>query len=103
MAVSIETSVQNGVVAMSIINITFGNDDAAASAAVVIPMCYTAFTTITNICWAAFAMKWGLTDLPSSFTFKELLRSYVNSLSAKRDTNGDFKEKDTDNELDQGP
>ena len=59
MAVSIETSVQNAVIAMSIINITFAHDNVSASAAVVIPMCYSAFTSCTNFFWALIAMKLG--------------------------------------------
>ena len=46
-AVSIETSVQNAVLAMAIIAISFNEDDAAEAA--VVPMCYMMFSTWTNV------------------------------------------------------
>jgi predicted Na+-dependent transporter len=79
-AVSIETSVQNAVLAMAIISISFDGDDAGEAA--VVPMAYMMFSTWTNVLWGFLSWKvFGLTDLPKGATFAEILKSYKASLA----------------------
>lgn len=82
-AVSIETSVQNAVLAMAIIAISFNEDDAADAA--VVPMCYMFFSTWTNILWGFLAWKvFGLTDLPKEATISDVIASYKKSMSVNK-------------------
>lgn len=81
-AVSVETSVQNAVLAMAIIAISFDEDDAADAA--VVPMCYMMFSTWTNVLWGVLAWKvFGLTDLPKDCSFADAIKSYKASMSVK--------------------
>ena len=79
-AVSVETSVQNAVLAMAILAISFDSDDAGEAA--VVPMCYMLFSTWTSLLWCIIAWKvFGFTDLPKDATFKDAWNSYKESAS----------------------
>lgn len=78
-AVSVETSVQNAVLAMAIISLSFDSDDAGDAA--VVPMCYMLFSTWTNVVWVLLAWKvFGFTDLPPEATCGDVMRAYKESL-----------------------
>jgi predicted Na+-dependent transporter len=89
-AVSVETSVQNAVLAMAIISLSFDSDDAGEAA--VAPMCYMLFSTWTCLIWTMSAWKcFGFTDLPRDATFKEAWQSYKDSMSVgpeEKDSDG---------------
>jgi predicted Na+-dependent transporter len=79
-AVSVETSVQNAILCMAIIGISFDEDDAGAAA--VVPMCYMFFSTWTNVVWAVLSWKvLGFSDLPTDSTFADMMKSYKESFS----------------------
>lgn len=78
-AVSVETSVQNAILALAIIAISFDGDDSGDAA--VVPMCYMFFSTWTNVVWALLSWKvFGFTDIPSNGTLKDLLKAYKETL-----------------------
>mmetsp|Transcript_9155 Transcript_9155/g.13802 ORF Transcript_9155/g.13802 Transcript_9155/m.13802 type:complete len:328 (-) Transcript_9155:245-1228(-) len=77
-AVSVETSVQNAVLALAIIAISFDKDDVGEAA--VVPMCYMLFSTWTNVVWALVSWKiLGFTDLPSDANCGDVIRAYKES------------------------
>jgi bile acid:Na+ symporter, BASS family len=79
-AVSVETSVQNAILAMAIIAISFSSKDAGEAA--VVPMCYMLFSTWTNVIWAILSWKvFGFTDVSKDSTFADLVKKYKESLS----------------------
>ena len=82
-AVSIETSVQNSVLAMAIIAISFDDEDAGDAA--VVPMAYMMFSTWTNVLWGFLAWKvFGLTDLPKDASFSDVMESYKASMTVEK-------------------
>jgi bile acid transporter len=79
-AVSVETSVQNAVLAMAIIALSFDSDDSGEAA--VVPMCYMLFSTWTNVVWSLVAWKlFGFTDLPREATFQDAVKAYKESFT----------------------
>lgn len=83
-AVSIETSVQNAILALAIIAISFNSDDAGA--ATVVPMCYMAFSTWTCVLWTLLAWKvFGLTGLDRNATWADIMNSYKSSTATNND------------------
>lgn len=81
-AVSVETSVQNAVLAMAIIAISFDSDDAGKAA--VVPMCYMMFSTWTNVAWCLLSWKvFGFTNLSKDATFAEVIKAYKESLAVE--------------------
>ena len=86
-AVSIETAVQNSVLALSIISISFDKEQAADAA--VVPLCYMFFSTWTNVAWGIVSWKlFGLTDLSQKATICEMFALYrENTTAAVADVN----------------
>jgi bile acid transporter len=81
-AVSVETSVQNAVLAMAIIAISFDEDEAAEAA--VVPMCYMMFSTWTNVIWCIVSWKvFEFTNLSRNATFKEVIQAYKDSMAVE--------------------
>lgn len=81
-AVSVETSVQNAILAMAILNISFSSSDAGEAA--VVPMCYMFFSTWTNVVWVIIAWRvFGFTELPQESTFSDIMKSYRETVSPK--------------------
>lgn len=79
-AVSVETSVQNAVLAMAIISLSFDGDDAGDAA--VVPMCYMLFSTWTNVAWVTTAWKcFGFTNLSRDATWADMKKAYKDSLA----------------------
>lgn len=88
-AVSVETSVQNAVLAMAIIAISFDSDDAAEAA--VVPMCYMMFSTWTNVLWCIVSWKvFEFTLLPKEATFADIIQAWKDSLSVPADQESDI-------------
>lgn len=78
-AVSIETSIQNKVVALAIIGVTF-RTQAERDAASAVPLVYAFFATALNVVWAVAAWRLGFTSYDRNLGVCELLRSAKNSL-----------------------
>ena len=87
-AVSVETSVQNIIIAMAILNITFEEDEERAGESMVIPMAYSALGSSTALLWLLIAMKLGLTDVEKDFSVKDVFKSYMSSVSAGGNSGG---------------
>ena len=86
-AVSVETSVQNAILAMAILSITFDGD--IEGQAMVVPMCYGTFTACINLIWAWFAWKvMGFTELSSGSSLFELLQAYKQIISNSNESIG---------------
>jgi len=66
-AVSIETSIQNKVIALAIIGITF-ETQAARDEASAVPLCYALFATLINVIWVVVAWKLGWTSYDSKLS-----------------------------------
>ena len=86
-AVGVETSVQNAVLALAIIALSFDGDDSGEAA--VVPMCYMLFSTWTNVVWSLVAWKvFGFTDLPREATFQDAVKAYKESGNGNGNGNG---------------
>lgn len=77
-AVGIETSVQNKLIAIAIIGLTFPGDELQPlrDAAYAVPMLYATFATFGNFIWCVVAWKMGLTFLPKDAKCSEVRENY---------------------------
>lgn len=87
-AISIETSIQNKIIAIAIIGISFptqADKDVANS----IPLVYSLFATIINVIWALVAWKIGFTTNDSKVSLWELLTNAKSEPSISTGANGE--------------
>ena len=70
-SVSIEVSVQNAILAIAIITISYDENDAAK--ATIFPLCYMFFSTWMNLIWGFLSWKvFGFTDIPQSISCSDI-------------------------------
>ena len=83
-SVSIETSVQNAILAMAIIAISFDDEDADNAA--VCPVVYMMFSTWTNVLWGFSSWKvFGFTELPKDASCADAIAAYKSSVALKKE------------------
>jgi len=77
-AVCIETSVQNKLVATAVLAVTLSGDE--RNQAYAVPMVYASFATSTSICVALLCWKAGFTNLPFDATFSDIVHAWRRAL-----------------------